>query len=153
MEEELLLSDLMVVESRLEKIEQDLKRRKEPEEEKEKEILNKIMTKLNEGNAIREIELTSEEEKVIRGFTFLTQKPLIHLINLDEKQVNYLEEPEKFYPRPKKGVKCLCFCGKIESEISELEKEEKATAQEILDSVQCEFSAPEKKEEGEDGNK
>jgi hypothetical protein len=125
MEEELILSDLMVVETRLEKIEQDLKRRKGPEEEKEKEILNKIMTKLNEGNAIREIELTSEEEKVIRGFTFLTQKPLIHLINLDEKQINFLETPEKFYPQSKKGVKCLCFCGKIESEISELEKEEK----------------------------
>jgi len=125
MEKELILSDLVVVESRLEKIEHDLRRRKDPEEEKEREILNKIKTKLNEGTAIREVELSAEEERKIRGFTFLTQKPLIHLINLDEKDIQLLESPEKFYPSPKKGVKCLCFCGKIEKEISELENEEK----------------------------
>jgi len=125
MEEELILSDLVIVESRLEKIEHDLKRKKDPEEEKEKELLEKIKGALDKGIAIREIELSADEERKIRGFTFLTQKPLVHLINLDEKNIHLLESPENFCPVSKKGVKCLCFCGKIEKEISELEDEER----------------------------
>ena len=125
MEEELILSDLVVVESRLEKIEHDLKRKKDPEEEREKEILERIKDELDKGIAIREINLSADEERKIRGFTFLTQKPLIHLVNLDEKDIHLLESPESFYPSPKKGVRCLCFCGKIEKEISELENEER----------------------------
>jgi hypothetical protein len=125
MEEELILSDLVVIESRLEKIEHDLKRKKSPDEEKEKEILEKIKDKLNVGIAIREIDLNEEEQRKIRGFSFLTQKPLIHLINLDEKDIHLIESPESFYSSQKKGVKCLCFCGKIEKEISELEGEER----------------------------
>ncbi|MFQ6082829.1 MAG: redox-regulated ATPase YchF [Candidatus Aminicenantia bacterium] len=125
MEEELILSDLIVIDSRLEKIEHDLKRKKDPEEEKEKELLTKIKFSLNEEKAIRELDFSFEEEKIIRGFTFLTHKPLLHLINLDEKDIEFLENPEKFYPLPKKGVKCFCFCGTIEKEILELENEEK----------------------------
>jgi GTP-binding protein YchF len=125
MEDELVLSDLVSMESRIEKLENELKRTKNPEDEKEKEILLELRAHLEKGQAIREIELSSDEEKLISSFAFLSQKPLIHIINVDEKDIALVEYPEKIYSSPKKGVAALAFCGKIEAEIMELEDEER----------------------------
>jgi len=125
MEEELILADLVSVESRLEKLDKELKRTKNPEGEKEKALLERIRTQLEKGEGIRELELSEAEDKCIRSFAFLSQKPLLHMVNVDEQDISSVENPEKFYPDPKKGTAVLAFCGKIESEILELEDEEK----------------------------
>ena len=125
MEEELILADLVSVESRLEKLDKELKRTKSPEGEKEKVLLERICTHLEKGEGIRELELFEAEDKCIRSFAFLSQKPLLHMVNVDEKDISSVENPENFYPSPKPGTAVLAFCGKIESEILELENEEK----------------------------
>jgi GTP-binding protein YchF len=125
MEEELILADLVSVESRLEKLDKELKRTKNPEGEKEKVLLERIRTQLEKDKGIRELELSEAEDKCIRSFAFLSQKPLLHMVNVDEQDMSSVENPEKFYPSPKKGTSVLAFCGKIESEILELEDEEK----------------------------
>ncbi|MFB0566221.1 MAG: redox-regulated ATPase YchF [Candidatus Aminicenantaceae bacterium] len=125
MEEELILADLVAVELRLEKLEKELGRKKSPEGEKEKELLSRISSSLGEGKGVREILHTPSEEKLIRSFTFLSLKPLLHMINVDEKDIPLIENPAKFYPFQKEGIKVLVFCGKIETEIMELEEEEK----------------------------
>jgi GTP-binding protein YchF len=125
MEEELIIADLVTVESRLEKLEKDLKKSKDPEAEKEKELLEHFRLNLEKGSALREITLPPSDEKLLRSFTFLSQKPLLHMINLDENDIPLIENPDQIYSFPKTGVKVLAFCGKIEMEILELGEEEK----------------------------
>jgi len=126
MEEELILSDLLSIETRLEKLEKELKRSMVPEGEKEKELLDRLYSHLEEGKAIREIDLSLSEEKLSRSFSFLSQKTLLHMINVDEKDIPLIENPDKIYSSKKKGVKVLAFCGNIEAEILELEEKDKA---------------------------
>jgi GTP-binding protein YchF len=126
MEEELILADLVSIEARLEKLEKELKRSKSPEGEKEKELLERLYPHLEEGKAIRELDLSPSEEKLSRSFSFLSQKALLHMINVDEKDIPLIENPEKIYSAEKKGVKVLAFCGNIEAEILELEEKDKA---------------------------
>jgi len=125
MENELILADLVSVEARLEKLEKELKREKSPENEREKDLMERIRSHLEKGKGLRELKLTETEDKLIRSFAFLSQKPLLHMINLDEKDIPAVETPEKFFPSPNKGTAVLAFCGKIEAEILELEDREK----------------------------
>lgn len=125
MEDELILADLLSAESRIEKLEKELARTKNPEGEREKELLERMHAHLEKGKGLRELELTDAESKLIRSFAFLSQKPLLHMINVDEKDISSIETPEKFFSNPKKGTAVLAFCGKIEAEILELEEEEK----------------------------
>jgi GTP-binding protein YchF len=127
MEEELALADFVSLESRLEKLDKDLKKAKDAEAEKERELLARLRADLERGRALREIEIPPVEEKHLRGFTFLSRKPLIHIINADEADLPHVAHPEKFAPTPAgKGVRILAFCGKIETEIQNLESRDKA---------------------------
>ena len=126
MEEELILADLISIESRLKKLEKELKRTKNPEGEKEKELLDQLHSHLEEGKGIREMPLSPQEEKLMRSFAFLSQKTLLHMINVDEKDIPLIETPDEIYSSEKKGIGILAFCGKVEMEILELEDEEKA---------------------------
>jgi len=126
MEDELILSDLVSIEARLEKLEKELKKSIVPEGEKEKELFERLYPHLEEGKAIREIDLSPSEEKHSRSFSFLSQKTLLHMINVDEKDIPLIENPDEIYSSEKKGVKVLAFCGNIEAEILELEEKDKA---------------------------
>ncbi len=125
MEEELILSDLTSIESRLDKLHKELIRSKTPEGEQEKELLERLRSHLEEGRSIREISLSPTEEKFIRSFAFLSQKPILHMINVGEKDIPLIEKPAEIYQSDKKDTAVLAFCGRIETEILELEEEEK----------------------------
>jgi GTP-binding protein YchF len=125
MEEELILTDLVSVESRLEKLEKDLMRSKSTEGEKEKDLLLRMRSHLENGKGLREIDLSDAEDKLIRSFAFLSRKPLLHMVNVGEKETSSIEQPDKFYNVRKKRTAVQAFCGKIEAEILELEDEEK----------------------------
>jgi GTP-binding protein YchF len=125
MEEELILADLLSVEARLERLAKDLLKAKDPEAEKEKELLERLRPELEKGRAIREVMLSPQEEKLIRSFAFLSQKPILQMINIDEKQIPEREKLVQLFTPQKKGTGALIFCGKIEGEISELENSEK----------------------------
>ncbi len=127
MEEELILADLILVETRLDKLEKELTREKSSEGEKEKKLLQSLRSSLDEGKGIREASLSPQEEKSLRSFEFLSQKPLLHMVNVDEQDTSLIENPSQFYPAPKQGIKLLAFCGRIEAEIMELEDEERET--------------------------
>jgi GTP-binding protein YchF len=125
MEEELVLTDLISVTARLEKLEKDLKKARDPEGEKEKDLLGVLRSGLEEGKPVRELALPPPEEKLIRSFAFLSQKPLLHAVNVDEADIPLVESPEKIYAAGKPGTAVMAFCGKIEAEILELAAEEK----------------------------
>jgi len=127
MEEELMLTDLISASARLEKLDKDLKKAKDPEAEKERALLNLVRAGLEQGKPIRDLGLPHTEEKSVRSFAFLSQKPLVHMINCDEQDIPLVETPEKILSEKKTGSPVLAFCGRIEAEIAELEGEERAT--------------------------
>ena len=124
MEEELLLADLISIEARLERLEKDLKKAKNPEGEKERDILARLHQHLGDGRPLREFALTEPEEKQLKAFAFLSQKPILHVINADESDIGRLHDLERDHAPGRKGAAVLAFCGKIEREILEIENEE-----------------------------
>src|SRR6266853_1481101 len=75
-ETELILSDFAVVEKRLERLEKDRKKIKNPELDREYELLVKCKALIEANKPLRELTLDAEDEKRIRGFQFLSQKPM-----------------------------------------------------------------------------
>lgn len=126
MEEELILADLASASARVEKLEKDLRKAKRAEEEKEMGLLTRIRASLEQGIPVRQIPFSPAEEKLVRSFAFLSQKPLLHCVNLDDADCRLAEEPESFLPSGHPGCHILAFCGRIEAEISQLETEEQA---------------------------
>jgi len=125
MKEELILSDLIMVSARIERLEKDLKKMKSPDGEKEKEVLERLRPFLEEGKRVRDFPLSPAEEKSLRSFAFLSQKPLLSMINLDETDAARLEVPEEIFGLGQASDPTLAFCGRIENEILELGDEEK----------------------------
>lgn len=125
MTEELILSDLIMVSGRLEKLDKDLKKARDPEAHNEKELLEKLKPVLEEGRLIHDLPLTLSEEKMLRGFCFLSLKPVLQVINLDEQDLAFLDHPGALYPALDPEISVLAFCGKIEKEIMELEDEDR----------------------------
>jgi len=87
LETELILADLEVIERRLERLEASIKKKRTDLEVKEQAILLKLKPALESEAPIRALELPDEEAKTIRGFTFLSQKPILHCLNLAEKEL------------------------------------------------------------------
>jgi GTP-binding protein YchF len=127
MEEELKSVDFISIEKRMEKLELDRKKQKSKEIEEEYELMEKLKTFLEAGKSLREFEFNPHEEQSIRGFTFLSQKPLINIINTDEN--NFARFAGEFR-EPANNTATIIFCGKIEKELLELEKEERRIFQE-----------------------
>src|SRR5437667_943086 len=84
---ELILADLEVVERRLERLEASIKKRRTDVEVREQEVLLRLKTALETEMPLRAVALADEDVKAIRGFTFLSQKPILHCVNVDEKAV------------------------------------------------------------------
>jgi GTP-binding protein YchF len=84
MEEEMILADLGVAERRLERLDKDLKKGASPELRKEREIVAICRETLEAGRPLRGLELAPADLKRLRGFQFLSAKPLLFVLNVDE---------------------------------------------------------------------
>jgi hypothetical protein len=87
LETELLLADLEVVERRLDRLEASIKKQRKEAEVKERDALARLKQALESERPLRAEPLTVEEERLLRGFTFLSQKPIFHIVNLAEKAI------------------------------------------------------------------
>jgi GTP-binding protein YchF len=128
MEDELLLADLGVAERRLERIERDLKKGRSAELEKEREVVQQCKAALEEGRPLRALALAGDDLKRLRGFQFLSAKPLLVVINLDEADIASAGDVAAaadatgltpFLARA--GTGAVPVCAKIELEIAQLE--------------------------------
>lgn len=123
-ETELILSDLVVVEKRLDRVDRDRKKTRNPDLDKEYELLVRCKEALEANTPLRNLEFESEDEKRIRGFQFLSQKPMLVVLNLGEEDAARLHEVEDKYRsellagKPNTAVSAVC--GKIEAELAEL---------------------------------
>lgn len=129
---DLMVSDLAQVESRLERMKKDLVKRKTPDLEKENELLQRAKAFLETERPLREMEMTKEEKKIVRGFMFLSEKPILYVLNISESTTlgDDLEAAvEKFQLTPytqKLNTGVTAICGKVEAELSEMSDEEAA---------------------------
>jgi GTP-binding protein YchF len=127
---ELVLSDLTVVEKRMERLDKDRKKIKSPELDREFALLERAKETLEQNVPLRSLDLNPDEEKTIRGFQFLSQKPMLYVLNIGEEDAERLHEIEEEYRigrlagRARTGVTAIC--GKIEAELAELPPEEVA---------------------------
>src|SRR5438128_6539573 len=81
---DLMVSDLGQIEKRLERLEKDLKKMKTPELEKEFALLKRANAHLGTEKPLREMQMTPEDKKRLRGFMFLSEKPILYVLNIGE---------------------------------------------------------------------
>ena len=123
---ELSLSDLEIVENRLQKIEKKAMKTKNVDDLIEVNALKKAKTALENFIPLREIEFTEEELIKIKSFQFLTLKPIIYIANIIEEELSkedndYVKNLKEYV----KNSKVIKMCAKVESELSELSMEDK----------------------------
>jgi hypothetical protein len=132
LEEDLIFADLLVAETRLEKV-LNLKARSAPQfNPKELAALEKCKAALDENNPLRFIELHPEEEKLIRGFQFLSRKPLMAVLNCDEAHYSQRGEYESSFGNAFPAIPVTSVSALAEKEIMELEADERAVFMEEL---------------------
>jgi ribosome-binding ATPase len=129
---DLMVSDLGQIEKRLERLVKDLKKMRSPDLEKENELLLKAKAHLETEKPLREMEMTPEDKKRIRGFMFLSEKPMLYVLNVSETQElgKALEGAVAKYnlnevaSRPNAGATAIC--GKVEAELAEMSDDDAA---------------------------
>jgi ribosome-binding ATPase len=137
MEDELILADLGVAERRLERLEKDLKKSRSTDLERERDVLVSCRTALEEGRPLRALDLKGDDLKRLRGFQFLSAKPLLIVINLDEADLSAGAEAATRVDRAAAATGLTAFlshaataavavCAKIELEIGQLDANDAA---------------------------
>src|ERR1700680_3914189 len=130
LELELILADHDQITRRLERLEKDLKKKKDPVLEAEKAVLDKCKAHLESEKPLRELELTAEERKPIGGFLFLSQRPMLYVLNLGDDEAAELATAVERHKlsalqgRPNTAV--VAICGRLEAELAQMEEKEAA---------------------------
>ena len=129
---DLMLSDLTQVEKRLERLEKDLKKGRTSELEREQALLLRSKEALEKEQPLRELEMTADEKKLIKGFMFLSQKPILYVVNIGESTTlgDDLEGAVGAFKLNEVSVRsnagATAICGKVEAELAEMDDEEAA---------------------------
>ena len=124
---ELVLADLEVMSKRLERLSKMVKNDKSLQQELE--LVQKIVSALENEKQARFLDYTVEEQKLLKTFNLITAKPVLYVANVDEDYIldpsanKYVMEVKKHAEQDNSEV--ITVCGKIEEEVSALEDDEK----------------------------
>jgi hypothetical protein len=127
-ETEFLLSDLSIVETRIERIRKQIQKTHDDQGKRELPVLEKCHALLSDEKPLREVDFLREELQLLRTYQLLTIKPMLIALNCDESQRSIAEQEVQNAGTRKGGkqTKVVSFFGKIEMEMSELSEEEAA---------------------------
>ena len=121
---EFALADLQIVEGRLTRLRKQFQNQKLPEQQSEIKLLETCQKTLEAGKPLRILDLSANEEKLIRGYGFLTQKPLLLVCNIGESQLDaaddILERFTKYETEPQTAV--IVLAAQLEMELAQLDK-------------------------------
>lgn len=125
---ELILADLEIIDNRINKIGKKAQTTRNKDDLKEYNLLVRIKESLEKNNPVRNIELDEEEEKILSSFNLITKKPIIYVANVSENDITsngneYVQKLKDYASKEESEV--VMICAKIESELAELEEEEK----------------------------
>ena len=123
---DLMVSDLGQIEKRQERVEKDLKKMRSAELEKEFDLLKRARAHVEAERPLRELEMSADDKKRLRGFMFLSEKPMLYVLNVSESTElgKDLENAVAQYKvpdiasRPNAGATAIC--GKVEAELAEM---------------------------------
>jgi ribosome-binding ATPase len=122
LDQEFLLSDLVAIEKRLERVQEDLKKgKKDGASEKDQALLERLKEALENETPLRDLEISLEEEKSLRGFGFFSLKPVLVIFNAGDEA-----KPDNLVAYPHQNAKTISLQGKIEAEIAQLSAEDAA---------------------------
>jgi ribosome-binding ATPase len=125
MEDEVILADLGVVERRLERLDRDLKKANSADLRAEHQILERCRTALEDGRPLRALGLEGDDARRLKGFQFLSAKPLLLVLNLDEADLPRADEAVALAGLESvmsgAGTRAVPICARIELEIAQLE--------------------------------
>jgi len=131
---ELIFADLETINKRMDKAVKMLKADKKYQVEIDG--LNKLKTALEAGKLAKSVELTEEEQEMLKDLFLLTSKPFIYIANVAESQIENMDNDENVKKvkelAKQENTKCIPLCAKIEEELSGLEDEDK---QEMLEAL------------------
>jgi GTP-binding protein YchF len=118
---ELILSDMAMIERRIERVKSDLRKNKRPELEKELHVLEKCQKQLESEQPVRTMGLASDESKLLRSFQLLTEKPLMLVLNHAEAADC---KPRSAELKKLTGGEPFVLCGPIEMDIAQMADED-----------------------------
>ena len=125
-ETELKLIDLVQIDKRVENIQRLLKVKPTDKLKTEMALMTRMKDQLESERPLREMEFTKEDEQFLGSFRFLSIKPILYLLNLDENQISQAAEMEKtLFPDSGKNKAVASLCGKIEMEIQALDEKDR----------------------------
>jgi GTP-binding protein YchF len=124
---DLMLSDLGQIEKRLERLEKDLKKMRTPNLAKERDLLQYCRMQLENERPLRELELTPEDQRRLRSFMFLSQKPMLYVLNIgesadlgDELELA-IEQYKLTEAASRPHAAAVAVCAKVEAELAALD--------------------------------
>lgn len=129
---DLMVSDLGQIEKRLERLEKDVKKKKDVELERELELLQRAKAHVESEKPLREMPMNADDKRRIRGFMFLSEKPILYVLNISEstKLGEDLESAAKKFGveeiASRSNAGATAICGKVEAELAEMSDEEAA---------------------------
>lgn len=125
---EFTFADLQVIEDRLVRLRKQLQNQKSPALQSELQILEKCHRTLEDGTPLRFLDLSAADEKLIRGYGFLTQKPLLLICNIGESQLDAAdaigERFAEYASQPHTDV--IVLAAQLEMEIAQLDEADAA---------------------------
>ena len=129
MQLELTYADLALIERRLERIEPEIRSMSAAERgplEQDRALLQRLRGALEEGGALRSLDLGEGEQRLLASYQFATRRPLLILVNVDEDELPRLEEVEAEYAarHAAPGVAVVALSARIEAELAQMEPEE-----------------------------
>src|SRR5690348_5013575 len=129
---DLMVSDLGQIEKRMERVEKDLKKMRSQDLEKELELLKRAKAHLETEKPLRELEMSGEDKKRFRGFMFLSEKPILYVLNVSESPTlgtdleNAVAKSNLTEVAAYPNAAAAAICGKVEAELAEMSDDEAA---------------------------
>ena len=132
---ELSISDLEIIQNRLDKVSKKARTTKDKNDLLEVETLELCKSALEENKPIRQLDLTDDQKKIIKTYSFLTAKPIIYLANIKESELGnedneYVKKVKEY--ADKENARVVSLCAKVEEDLSELDEADKEEMLEAL---------------------
>lgn len=123
LEDDFLLADLDIVSNRVEKLRDQVKRPRPNRDELEAELaaLEPLQAFLNEGRALRDVELTNDQHRAIRSFQLFSNKPRFLVFNIDDDERN----PERFIEKAPDPARAAALSLSLQKELAQMEEGER----------------------------
>ena len=121
---ELAIADLEVIERRLTRLSKEARSTKQPDLVREWQLLELCREEIEGGGVIRNLEFVPEDEKRLRGYRFLSQKPVLLVLNICEEDLGQEAQQLAVLGECADGLDALALCAKVEMEIAQLDEDE-----------------------------